>query len=111
MTFIEAITALLLLSFFLFGFSDAFLPAQKAWNRAMAEYRTAKTMRFVAESFRNECAKTNRNIENWEKAAAVARELESYEISEIWQGDVLRALRAVCVISGERLEIVGLCAP
>ena len=111
MTFIDAITALLILSFFLFGFSDAFLPAYKAWHAAMAEYRTAQTIHFVAGSFRNECAKPDRNIENWKKATAAAKELESCEISEIVQGDVLRALKAVCIISGERLEIIGLCTP
>ena len=111
MTFIDAISALLILSFFLFGFADAFLPAYRAWNRAMTEYRTAKTIHFIAESFRDECAKNDRNIENWEKIIAPARELESWEVIELWQGDKLRALKAVCVISGERLEIIGVCAP
>ena len=111
MTFIDAITALLLLSFFLFGFSDAFMPAYKAWDSAAAEYRTARTIHFAAQSFRNECAKPDRNIENWKKATAAAKELESFEISEIRQGSILRALKAVCVISGERVEIIGVCTP
>ena len=111
MTFIDALAALLILGFFLFGLSDAVLPAYKAWNSAAAEYRTARTIRFVAQSFRNECAKQDRNIERWEKANAAAKELESFEISEMRQGDILRALKAACVISGERVEIIGVCTP
>ena len=109
MTFIDAISAPIILSLFLAGFSQISLPAYKAWDRAMAEYKTAKTIYFIAESFRKECAKPDRNIESWEKAIAAAKELESFEISEIRQDDVLRALKAVCVISGERLEIIGVC--
>ena len=111
MTFIDAVCAPLLLGVFLAGFSQVSLPAYKAWDRAMAEYKSAKAIHFVAESFRNECAKNDRNIENWKKTAAVTKELENCEISEIWRGDELRALRAVCVISGERFEIIGICTP
>ena len=110
MTLIDAIIAPFILSLFLAGFSQASLPAYKAWNRTMAEYKTAKTMHFIAESFRNECAKPDRNIDNWEKATAAAKEFESCEISEIRRDDVLLALKAACVISGERLEIIGVCA-
>jgi len=111
MTFIDAIIAPLILGFFLAGFSQAVLPAYNAWDRTMAEYKTAKAMHFTAGSFRNECAKSDRNIENWKKMVAPARELESCEISEIRQNGILRALRAICVISGEHLEIIGLCTP
>jgi len=111
MTFIDAVCAPILLGVFLTGFSQVSLPAYKAWDRAMAEYKDAKAIHFVAESFRNECAKNDRNIENWKKAAAVTKELESCEINEIRQGEELRALRAVCVISGERFEIIGICTP
>ena len=109
MTFIDAIAAVVIMSVFLAGFSQGFLPVYKAWEDAMAEYRTAKTIHFVAESFRRECEKPDRNIENWEKmAAASAKELESYEISELKESGVLRALKITCFISGERLEIIGL---
>ena len=111
MTFIDAICAPLILGFFLFGFSQASLPVYKAWHRAMAEYRTAKAIYFVAESFRNECAKPDRDIDTWKKATAAVKELESCEISEIRRGDDLAALRALCVISGEDLEIIGVCSP
>ena len=111
MTFIEAITALVLLGFFLFGFSQAFLPAYNAWNTARTEYGIAHSIRFIAESFRNECAKPYPNMENWQKNVSSAKELESYEISELWQNDELWALKLKFTIAGERLEIIGLCAP
>ena len=111
MSFIDVISAIVIISFFISGFSGAFLPAYNAWGRAMAEYRSAKTMQFIAESFRNECAKPDRNIENWIKALGPAKELESCEITEIRQGDVLVALKACCLISGGSLEIIGACVP
>ena len=111
MTFIDAITALIIQGTFLFGFSQAFLPAYNAWNRARAEYNTAHAIHFIAESFKNECAKPDRNMENWKKNAASAKELESYEITEIRKGEELFALKAICIVSGERLEIIGACLP
>ena len=111
MTFIDAVVAILIISVFLFGFSDAFLPVYKAWNSATAEYNTARTIHFIAQSFRDECKKPDRNIDRWKKAVSTAKELESYEISELRKGDEPYALKAVCIISGERLEIIGLFAP
>lgn len=111
MSFIDAIAALLILSLFFFGFAQVFMPTYNAWEKAQAEFRTAKTIYFVAESFRNECKKHDRNMGNWRREVSVAKELESYEITELWQEDVLRALKAVCVIAGERVEVIGLCTP
>ncbi|MCL2139947.1 MAG: hypothetical protein FWH41_10525 [Treponema sp.] len=111
MTFIDVITSLVLISVFLFGFSQVFLPVFSAWNRAAIKYSTVKTINFIAESFRNECIKPDRNIENWEKMAGSAKEMESYAITEIIQDEVLRALKLTCIIAGESLEIIGLCTP
>ena len=111
MTYIDAIMALILLGFFLFGFSQVFLPAYNAWNSATTEYYTAHTIHFIAESFRNECAKPHPNMVNWEKNVSVAKELESYVITEIKQDDELLAYKVICVIAGERLEILGLYMP
>ena len=111
MTYIEIIAALLILAIFFNGFSQVFLSAHNALNNAMKDINTAKTIQFVAESFKKECANPDRNIENWKYAVSVAKELESYEIIEIKQGDILRALKAIFIIAGERIEIIGLCTP
>jgi hypothetical protein len=111
MTFGEVITALLILSFFFVGFSQVFLPANAAWHNAMFDFKTAKTIHFISESFKNECIKPDRNIDNWKKAVSATRELEDCVITEIKQDEILRALKAVCIISGERIEIIGLCTP
>jgi len=110
MTFIEVIAASVIFGIFLLGFSQASLPLYGAWNRTMAEYNAAKTLYFVSESFRRECAKPDMNIENWKKAVSAAKELENYEVSELRHGTVLRAYRAVCIVSGERHEIIGVCS-
>jgi len=111
MTYSNIIVATVLLGFFFFGFSQAFFPTYNAWESAMAEYRNARTLRFVAESFRSESENPNRNIENWKRQIAVARELESYEVTELWQGEILRALKLTVVISGEHFEILGSSTP
>jgi len=111
MTFIETVTALIIMSFFLSGFSQAFMPAYLAFGKAMETYKTARTIAFVAQSFRNECAKPDRNIERWKKTVSIAKELEHYEFTEYRQEGILRALKASCVISGEIIEIIGLCTP
>jgi len=111
MTLIDVITALLVMGIFLFGFSQAFLPVYTAWNNVMEEYNAAKTIHFIFESFKNECAKQNRDMEKWKWLVSSAKELESCEITEIKKEDCLFALRAMCVIAGEQLEIIGLCPP
>jgi hypothetical protein len=111
MTFVDLFTALVITVFFLAGFSQAFLPVYYAWGRAEREYTSARTIHFIAETFKAECAKPDRDIERWKKTVAIAGELESYEISELRQEGIVRALKVSCVISGEPVEIIGLCAP
>ena len=111
MTFIDAITGMVLAAVFLAGFSQAVLPVYRAWEKAEAENRTARTIHFIAESFKSECAKPDRNMESWKKAISTARELESYELVEMRQGEILRAIKAKCIISGVYIEIIGLCTP
>jgi len=111
MTFIEVLSAILILVLFFAGFSQVFLPAYAAWDNAMFDLRTAKSIQFVAESFRNECAKPDRNMENWKNTVSVVKELEDCKITELKQDGIVLAMKAVCIISGERLEVIGLCAP
>jgi hypothetical protein len=111
MTLIDVTFALIIFALFFFGFSQAFLPAYNAWDIASKEYRTAHTIYFVSESFKQECAKQDRNMDNWERAVKVAKELESYQITELMKEDVLFALKLICTISGEPLEIIGVCIP
>jgi len=111
MTFVDVITAMIIVVAFLMGFSQVILPACRAWENAAAEYRTGQTIHFIAESFRSECAKPERDMERWKKTAAATKELESYNLIEMRQEDVLRAIKAECVISGEYIEIIGLCTP
>ena len=111
MTLIEVITAFILLGVFLFGFSQVFMPVYIAWKQVTSEYYRAYALQFIAGSFRNECAKPEPNFENWKRIAAVVKELESCEISELRRGEKLRLMKAACVIAGERFEIMGLCTP
>ena len=111
MSIIDIITAFIIISVFLFGFSQALLPAYMLWENVIIEYRTAKTIYFISESFKNECIKPNRNMENWRKLVSSAKELDSYTISELRKNDELWALKAVFIISGERVEVLGACMP
>jgi hypothetical protein len=109
MNFIDAIVALIVMGFFLFGFSQIFLPALNEWNRAASEYYAAHTIYFIAESFKKECANPYRNVEKWKETVRVAKELESCEITELMKENELYALKAACIIAGEPIEIIGLC--
>ena len=111
MTFIDVITALIIFGFFSSGFSQVFLPAYNAWNTAAEEYQTAYSIHFVTESFRQECARPDRNTDNWRNTVAAVKELEYYEITELRHGEALWALKLTCVISGEHLEVIGVCIP
>ena len=111
MTFVDVVTATAILVVFFSGLSQSYLPAFRAWEKAEAEHRKGQTIYFVAESFRGECAKRDRNIENWKRIIAAAKELESVEIIEMREGEELRAIKAKCVIGGEYVEIIGLCTP
>jgi predicted signal transduction protein with EAL and GGDEF domain len=111
MNLINVVVSLVILSLFLVGFSQIFFPAFNEWRRAASEYYAAHTIQFIADSFRKECAKPQRNIQKWKENMRVAKELESCEITELKSGDKLYALKAACVIAGERIEILGLCKP
>jgi len=111
MNLIDAVIALVILGFFLLGFSQIFLPVFNEWSKAASDYYAAHTIQFIADSFRKECAKPYPNMENWRKTVSVAKELESCEITEIKKDDELYALKAACVIAGIHIEILGLCKP
>ena len=108
---IEVFVALVILGFFMFGFSQIFLPAFNEWSRTSSDYYSAHTIRFIADSFRKECAKPYPDMENWKKSVSSAKELKSCEITELRKGDKLYALKAACFIAGEHIEILGLCKP
>ena len=107
MNFINLITAFIIISIFLFGFSQILLPSYKLWENAISIYKTAKTIYFISESFKNECKKQKINIENWNRIISTSKELESYTINEIIKDEKLFALRANFIISGEQIEVLG----
>jgi hypothetical protein len=111
MNLIDAVVALVILGFFLFGFSQTFLPAFNEWGKAASDYYAAHTIQFIAESFRKECAKPYPNMDAWRKTVSAAKELESCEITELKKDDKPYALKAACVIAGEHIEILGLRKP
>jgi len=111
MNLIEAIVALAILCFFLFGFSQIFLPVFNEWSRAASDYYAAHTIQFIADSFRKECTRPYPDMESWKKSVSAAKELESCEITELKKDDKLYALKAACFIAGEHIEILGLCKP
>jgi len=110
MTYIETLSAIIILSLFFAGFSQVFLPAYSSWDNAVQELSEAKSIEFAAQSFRNECAKPDRNIDIWKKAVLPASGLGDLQVTEIAKDGKVIALRAVFTVSGERIEVIGLCA-
>jgi len=111
MTYIEIITAIVILGFFLSGFSQVYLPMYNVREKVLAEYRTIEAIRIIDESFRKECNKTDRDMEDWKKNITTIKELDDLEIIELKENEITRALMAKCNVSGEHIEIIGLCAP
>jgi hypothetical protein len=111
MTFIDVLTALVIIGLFFFGLSQVFLPTRNAWESAMNEYTTAHSIYFIAESFLRECENPDRDLESWKRAISVVKELETYDITELLKEDILWALMLTFTISGEHLEVIGVCMP
>ena len=112
MTLIDVVTAIVVLGLFVSGFLPVIFPAYNAWETALSQFRTAKTIQFISESFRNECIKPDRNIMEWKKSmTASSVDLNDCEITELRQGNILRALKVSFSVSGEFVEVVGLCTP
>lgn len=107
MTYAEIIAGFLVLFLFLSGFSQAAYPALQAWQAASTEYTQARNIDFISESFRKACASSEKNIDTWKIAVSGVNELESCEISELKSNGTVCALRAVCTVSGERVEIIA----
>jgi hypothetical protein len=111
MTYIELVVSFIVLSYFVAGLGQAALPVFRAWNRAALEYRNARALEFVSESFKGECGKKDRDIKRWEKAVSIVPQLESYKIEEFRGSGETPVLRLECVIGGEKIEVLGLGEP
>jgi hypothetical protein len=111
MTFTDLIAGTVIFLLFIAGFSQAALPLLKTWNGLSFTYQHVRSVSFVESSFRKECEKPKRDIEKWKHDISAVRGLESAEITEIRQGDIVRALRLDCVIAGEYFQSIGLCTP
>jgi hypothetical protein len=111
MTYIEIVLALTVFYFFAAGLGSAAIPVFEAWSKAETEYANARAAAFVADSFRQECGKKYRNIENWKKAVSIVPQLGGYEIQELRDGGRIWAFKLSCVVGGEPVEVLGECAP
>jgi type II secretory pathway pseudopilin PulG len=111
MTYLEIAAALILLSVFAAGAGQAVFPAFEAWNRAEREYAAVRALSFVADSFRMECGRRDRDIERWKKTALAVPQLEDYAIDELRTGGVVWGLKLSASVAGERIEVLGEFAP
>lgn len=111
MTYFEMAAALIVLSVFAAGAGHAVFPALEAWNRAEREYAAARALSFVADSFRAECAKKDRDLERWKKTALTVPLLEDYAIDELRAGGTVWGLKLSATIGGTHVEALGEYAP
>jgi type II secretory pathway pseudopilin PulG len=111
MTYFEVAAALIVLSVFAAGAGSAVFPALEAWNRAEREYAAARALSFVADSFRAECEKNDRDIERWKKTARTVPLLEDYAIDELRTDGSVWGLKLSATVGGTRVEVLGEYAP
>ena len=111
MTYIEVISALIIFGLFITGFTQIFFPAYNAMINSKQELYNAKTIEFIAASFRNECSRPGRDMDKWKNDVAAVKELKEYQITEMVKDNAVWALRLNCVLYDRPLEVIGLCAP
>ena len=111
MNLTDVLVSVVILALFFTGFIPLCIHAMKSWDSLMKEFKTVNTIRLVSDSFKSECAKPKHDMEEWKKMMGSLGELQNYKITEIVQGNILRALKLDCVIAGENIEIMGLCTP
>jgi len=111
MTFTETIVSLIIIGLFAAGVSQIIMPIYKTQNKIINEYRTINAIDFICQSFKQECLKSNRDINKWKIMAGSINELENCAVTELRQSGILRALKLTCVISGENIEVLGVCTP
>jgi hypothetical protein len=108
MTYVETAAAALIFSLFISGLGRAVQPALKAYNHAAAEYMDAKALEFVSESFKMECRKKGGDIERWKKIISIVPQIDMYDIKVFYAKENVIILQLICIIRGERFEILGL---
>ena len=111
MTLIEILIAILITGLFLIGFSQAVLPLYNNWNMIISENKTINSVLFIVNSFKNECLKPDYNMETWKNAIAHVIDPQNCKIIELKQNEIVRALKAVCIINGYSFEVIGAVNP
>lgn len=111
MTLTDIIIAAIIITLFFSGFAQVFLPLTNRWSRVIKEYQSARSIYFVAESFKNECRNNNRNIERWKENVKIVKGLTIKEIKELKSQGRLQAMKLSFNVFEENIEVIGLCIP
>lgn len=109
MNYIETVAAVIIFSLFMALLCQISLPLLQAVSVSRQELESAKSIEFVHESFKRACAKKVRNIEKWENDIKIVDGLNTCEVTEIVRDSKVCAMKAVCVIGTERIEMLAEC--
>jgi hypothetical protein len=107
MNLIETIASLAVMTLFFSGLCQIAIPVIHSIGESYEAYENARSIAFIDESFRAECALKKPNIERWKKNISVVGGLESCVVTPCFADERVCAMRAVCAISSKRIEILA----
>lgn len=109
MSYIETVAAVIIFSLFMALLCQISFPLLQAVSVSRQELEAAKSIEFVHESFKRACATKARNVEKWKNDITVVNGLKSCEVTEIVRDSKVCAMKAVCVIGMDRIEMLAEC--
>jgi len=110
MSYIEAIVSIILCVIFFSSVTPTAFSLLSTDAIARKNLEDAAAIEFVDKSFRKACAVQPVNIDKWKRDVCAVTNVDSLELQELYSGTELRAIKAICEISGEQVTIVAECA-
>lgn len=109
MNLIESIAAIGIMSAFLAVACGIIVPAVRVIDAARSDFELAKSISFLDESFRSECDRASPDVDRWKRSVSVVAGLSSCEVMTCRVKGRVRAMKAVCVVGSDRIEILAEC--
>lgn len=109
MNLIETMAAIGVMSAFLAVACGIIVPAVRAIDAARSGFELAKSISFLDESFRSECDRAIPDVERWKRSVSAVAGLSSCEVTPCRANGRVRAMKAVCVVGANRIEILAEC--
>jgi hypothetical protein len=109
MNLIETMAAIGIMSAFLAVACGIIVPAVRVVDAARSGFELARSISFLDESFRSECERASPDVDRWKRSVSVVAGLSSCEVTPCRVNGRVHAMKAVCVVGPNRIEILAEC--